>query len=94
MSLTTADALRLVTVAKFELATGGRRTPGGTAIRAPGLADRARLALRSVRYLRWPSDDYRRHLEEHRHAYGFLSPGDRVTGWITGLGRQEWEVGR
>jgi 2-keto-4-pentenoate hydratase/2-oxohepta-3-ene-1,7-dioic acid hydratase in catechol pathway len=69
-------------------------TPGGTAIRAPGLADRVRLGLRSVRFLRWPSDDYRRHLEAHRHAFGFLSPGDRVTGWITGLGRQEWEVGR
>jgi 2-keto-4-pentenoate hydratase/2-oxohepta-3-ene-1,7-dioic acid hydratase in catechol pathway len=68
-------------------------TPGGTAIRAPGFADRVRLGLRSLRYLRWPSDDYRRHLEEHRHAFGFLSPGDRVTGWITGLGRQEWAVG-
>jgi hypothetical protein len=51
-----------------------------------------RLVLRSVRHLRWPSEDYRRHLEDHRHAFGFLSPGDRVTGWITGLGRQEWDV--
>ncbi|HXU03731.1 MAG TPA: fumarylacetoacetate hydrolase family protein [Polyangia bacterium] len=67
-------------------------TPGGTAIRAPGRADRIRLALRSVRYLRWPSEDYRRHLADRRHAFGFLSPGDRVSGWITGLGRQEWEV--
>jgi 2-keto-4-pentenoate hydratase/2-oxohepta-3-ene-1,7-dioic acid hydratase in catechol pathway len=67
-------------------------TPGGTAIRAPNLRDQVSLVLRSVRYLRWPSEDYRRHLEHHRHAFGFLSPGDRVSGWITGLGRQEWAV--
>jgi 2-keto-4-pentenoate hydratase/2-oxohepta-3-ene-1,7-dioic acid hydratase in catechol pathway len=67
-------------------------TPGGTAIRSPNLADQMSLVLRSLRYLRWPSEDYRRHLEVHRHAFGFLSPGDRVSGWITGLGRQEWEV--
>ena len=67
-------------------------TPGGTAIRAPSLADKLSLVLRSLRYLRWPSEDYRRHLESHRHAFGFLSPGDRVSGWITGLGRQDWEV--
>jgi 2-keto-4-pentenoate hydratase/2-oxohepta-3-ene-1,7-dioic acid hydratase in catechol pathway len=67
-------------------------TPGGTAIRSPQAADQLALVLRSLRYLRWPSEDYRRHLEEHRHAFGFLSPGDRVRGWITGLGRQEWQV--
>ncbi len=67
-------------------------TPGGTAIRSPGLGDKLSLLLRSLRYLRWPSEDYRRHLHEHRHAFGFLSPGDRVSGWITGLGRQEWQV--
>ena len=67
-------------------------TPGGTAIRAPSVADRVSLVLRGLRYLRWPSEDYRRHLQTHRHAFGFLSPGDRVSGWITGLGRQEWEV--
>jgi len=67
-------------------------TPGGTAIRSPNLHDKLSLLMRSVRYLRWPSEDYRRHLHEHRHAFGFLSPGDRVSGWITGLGRQEWEV--
>jgi 2-keto-4-pentenoate hydratase/2-oxohepta-3-ene-1,7-dioic acid hydratase in catechol pathway len=89
----------------ISVARGGRRilpagsllltgTPGGTAIRAPSRADQIRLLLRSARYLRWPSEDYRRHLEDHRHAFGFLSPGDRVTGWITGLGRQEWEVQR
>jgi 2-keto-4-pentenoate hydratase/2-oxohepta-3-ene-1,7-dioic acid hydratase in catechol pathway len=68
-------------------------TPGGTAIRSPHAADQVALVLRSLRYLRWPSEDYRRHLEEHRHAFGFLSPGDQVSGWITGLGRQEWRVG-
>lgn len=67
-------------------------TPGGTAIRAPGLADRFSLLVRCLRYLRWPSEDYRRHLHEHRHAFGFLSPGDRVSGWITGLGCQDWAV--
>ena len=67
-------------------------TPGGTAIRSPRAADQVSLLLRSLRYLRWPSEDYRRHLEAHRHAFGFLSRGDRVSGWITGLGRQEWEV--
>ncbi len=87
----------------ISVARGGRRilpagsllltgTPGGTAIRAPGLRDKLSLLARSVRFLRWPSEDYRRHLHEHRHAFGFLSPGDRVSGWITGLGRQEWEV--
>lgn len=67
-------------------------TPGGTAIRAPSPADKLALLLRSVRHLRRPSESYRRHLEEHRHAFGFLAPGDRVSGWITGLGRQDWEV--
>lgn len=85
------------------VARGGRRilpagsllltgTPGGTAIRSPDGPEQLALVLRSLRYLRWPSEDYRRHLEEHRHAFGFLSPGDRVSGWITGLGRQEWRV--
>jgi 2-keto-4-pentenoate hydratase/2-oxohepta-3-ene-1,7-dioic acid hydratase in catechol pathway len=67
-------------------------TPGGTAIRAPSLTDRLSLLLRGLRHGRWPSEDYRRHLHQHRHAFGFLSPGDRVSGWITGLGRQDWEV--
>ena len=67
-------------------------TPGGTAIRSPRLADKLSLVLRSLRYLRWPSEEYRRHIQHHRHAFGFLSPGDRVSGWITGLGRQEWQV--
>lgn len=67
-------------------------TPGGTAIRAPDLADRIKLVLRSGRYMRWPSESYRQHLERHAKAFGFLAPGDRVSGWITGLGRQHWEV--
>jgi 2-keto-4-pentenoate hydratase/2-oxohepta-3-ene-1,7-dioic acid hydratase in catechol pathway len=67
-------------------------TPGGTAIRAPDLPDRLALLLQSMRYLRWPSESYRHHLERHHRAFGFLSLGDRVSGWITGLGRQEWEV--
>jgi len=67
-------------------------TPGGTAIRSPGFADRLALIARGLRYGRWPSEDYRRHLHEHRHASGFLAPGDRVSGWITGLGRQQWDV--
>jgi 2-keto-4-pentenoate hydratase/2-oxohepta-3-ene-1,7-dioic acid hydratase in catechol pathway len=83
------DGRRIVPAGSL-LLTG---TPGGTAIRAPNLADRMSLVLRSLRYLRWPSEDYRRHLEDHRHAFGFLAPGDRVSGWITGLGRQEWQVG-
>jgi 2-keto-4-pentenoate hydratase/2-oxohepta-3-ene-1,7-dioic acid hydratase in catechol pathway len=68
-------------------------TPGGTAIRSPRAGDRAALVVRSLLHLRWPSEAYRRHLEDHRHAFGFLAPGDRVSGWITGLGRQEWRVG-
>jgi 2-keto-4-pentenoate hydratase/2-oxohepta-3-ene-1,7-dioic acid hydratase in catechol pathway len=68
-------------------------TPGGTAIRSPHARDQVALVLRSLRHLRWPSEQYRRHLVEHRHAFGFLSPGDRVSGWITGLGRQDWRVG-
>lgn len=87
------------------VARGGRRllpagsllltgTPGGTAIRAPSVADKVSLLLSSARHLRRPSEHYRRHLEHHRHAFGFLSPGDRVSGWITGLGRQEWSVQR
>jgi 2-keto-4-pentenoate hydratase/2-oxohepta-3-ene-1,7-dioic acid hydratase in catechol pathway len=67
-------------------------TPGGTAIRAPTGTDKVLLLLHSVRHLRRPSESYRKHLEQHRHAFGFLAPGDRVSGWITGLGRQEWEV--
>lgn len=67
-------------------------TPGGTAIQAPDALDKVALVLRSLRHLRWPSESYRHHLQSHRRAFGFLSPGDRVSGWITGLGRQEWEV--
>jgi hypothetical protein len=67
-------------------------TPGGTAIRSPRAVDHAALVLRSLRYLRWPSEAYRQHLDDHRQAFGFLSTGDRVSGWITGLGRQEWQV--
>jgi 2-keto-4-pentenoate hydratase/2-oxohepta-3-ene-1,7-dioic acid hydratase in catechol pathway len=67
-------------------------TPGGTAIRSPHARDQVALVMRSLRHLRWPSEQYRRHLVEHRHAFGFLSPGDRVSGWITGLGRQEWRI--
>ena len=67
-------------------------TPGGTAIRSPHAWEKAALLVRSLRNLRWPSSSYRRHLEDHRHAFGFLAPGDRVTGWITGLGRQDWQV--
>jgi 2-keto-4-pentenoate hydratase/2-oxohepta-3-ene-1,7-dioic acid hydratase in catechol pathway len=67
-------------------------TPGGTAIRSPHASDKAALLVRSLRHLRWPSASYRRHLEDHRHAFGFLGPGDRVSGWITGLGRQDWQV--
>ena len=87
--ISVARGRRRVLPAGSLLLTG---TPGGTAIRAPSRGDQVRLVLRSVRHLRWPSEDYRRHLEDHRHAFGFLSPGDRVSGWITGLGRQEWEV--
>jgi 2-keto-4-pentenoate hydratase/2-oxohepta-3-ene-1,7-dioic acid hydratase in catechol pathway len=67
-------------------------TPGGTAIRSPRASDKAALLVRSLRHLRRPSSSYRRHLEDHRHAFGFLAPGDRVSGWITGLGRQDWQV--
>jgi 2-keto-4-pentenoate hydratase/2-oxohepta-3-ene-1,7-dioic acid hydratase in catechol pathway len=89
----------------ISVARGGRRilpagsllltgTPGGTAIRAPSVTDKVSLVLSSVRHLRRPSENYRRHLEHHRHAFGFLAPGDRVSGWITGLGRQEWTIQR
>ena len=67
-------------------------TPGGTAIRSPELADKLGLVLRSLRYLRWPSESYHRHLESYHREFGFLSSGDRVSAWITGLGSQEWEV--
>jgi len=89
--VTAARGRRRILPAGSLLLTG---TPGGTAIRAPDSADKLALALRSVRHLRRPSESYRRHLEQHRHAFGFLSPGDRVSAWITGLGRQEWEVRR
>lgn len=69
-------------------------TPGGTAIRAPRLSERALLVWRSLRYRHWPAEGYRRHLVDHRHALGFLSPGDRVKGWISGLGLQDWCVVR
>jgi 2-keto-4-pentenoate hydratase/2-oxohepta-3-ene-1,7-dioic acid hydratase in catechol pathway len=89
--VTAARGDRRILPAGSLLLTG---TPGGTAIRAPSTSDKLALVLRSVRHLRRPSESYRRHLEEHRHAFGFLAPGDRVSGWITGLGRQEWEVRR
>ena len=67
-------------------------TPGGTAIRSPGFGDRLALLARGLRHGRRPSEDYRRHLQEHLRTFGFLAPGDRVSGWITGLGRQQWDV--
>jgi 2-keto-4-pentenoate hydratase/2-oxohepta-3-ene-1,7-dioic acid hydratase in catechol pathway len=82
------DGRRIVPAGSL-LLTG---TPGGTAIRSPDAGDRLSLVLRSLRHLRWPSESYRQHLEGHYTPFGFLSPGDRVSGWITGLGRQEWEV--
>ncbi|MQA90845.1 MAG: hypothetical protein GEU90_11490 [Gemmatimonas sp.] len=67
-------------------------TPGGTAVRSPDATERLTLVRRSFRHLRWPSESYRRHLQYHHRHFGFLSPGDRVSGWITGLGRQDWTV--
>src|SRR5690606_1636341 len=61
-------------------------TPGGTAIRSPDRLDRLALVMRSLVRGIHPTETYRRYLEEHHQAFGFLGPGHRVSAWITGLG--------
>ncbi len=67
-------------------------TPGGTAVQAPGLLERARLFVMGG----FSVDGARaRFVEENRGAVsglGYLEPGERVDTRVVGLGRQRWEV--
>ena len=67
-------------------------TPGGTAIREPGLGYKAELFLRGG----LSQDGARRiFVEDAEHDIGttaYLEDGDRVEGWIEYLGRQRWSV--
>ena len=67
-------------------------TPGGTAVQAPGLLERARLFVLGG----FSVDGARaRFVEENRSAAprrGYLEPGERVDTRVVGLGRQRWEV--
>jgi 2-keto-4-pentenoate hydratase/2-oxohepta-3-ene-1,7-dioic acid hydratase in catechol pathway len=67
-------------------------TPGGTAVKAPDLAEKLWLFAKSG----FSEDAARRAFVERVHqeagALGYLEPGDRVDVWIERLGRQRWRV--
>jgi len=67
-------------------------TPGGTAVKAPDLAEKLWLFAKSG----FSEDAARRALVARVHgeagALGYLEPGDRVDVWIERLGRQRWRV--
>ncbi|MDH3901508.1 MAG: fumarylacetoacetate hydrolase family protein [Gammaproteobacteria bacterium] len=67
-------------------------TPGGTAIREPGLLQKAELFLRGGFSLEAARQIF---VEDAEHAIGataYLEDGDRVESWVEHLGRQRWSV--
>ena len=67
-------------------------TPGGTAIREPGLWYKAELFLRGGFSLDAARQIF---VEDAEHDIGttaYLEGGDRVESWIEHLGRQRWSV--
>ena len=60
-------------------------TPGGTAVREPGLFDKAGLFLRGGFSVGGAKQTLIRDLERNIAATAYLQTGDRVEGWIQGL---------
>jgi len=67
-------------------------TPGGTAIRAPGLWEKAELLLRGGFSLQGAKQVFVEKSEQNVADSDYLHTGDRVDGWVAFLGRQRWIV--
>ncbi|MEA3548581.1 MAG: fumarylacetoacetate hydrolase family protein [Thermodesulfobacteriota bacterium] len=67
-------------------------TPGGTAIKSPGLWQKIRLFVTGGLSKEGARQQYVLDSEEKSDALGYLQPGDTVECWISGLGRQRWQV--
>ena len=67
-------------------------TPGGTAIRKPGLLHKAELFLRGGFSLEGAREIFVEDAEQDIGASAYLEDGDRVESWVKHLGRQRWSV--
>ncbi|MDH3771721.1 MAG: fumarylacetoacetate hydrolase family protein, partial [Nitrospirota bacterium] len=67
-------------------------TPGGTALRSPGLTEKIRLFFEGGLTVSGARAELIEELETDAWAFGFLAPGDVVETWVEALGRQQWEV--
>lgn len=67
-------------------------TPGGTAIRKPGLLHKAELFLRGGFSLEGARQIFVEDAEQDIGATAYLQTGDRVESWVEHLGRQRWSV--
>ena len=67
-------------------------TPGGTAIKSPGIWQKIRLFVTGGLSKEGARQQYVLNSEEKSDALGYLRPGDTVECWISGLGRQRWQV--
>ena len=67
-------------------------TPGGTAIRKPGLLQKAELFLRGGFSLEAARRIFVEDAEQDIGATAYLEGGDRVESWVEYLGRQRWSV--
>jgi hypothetical protein len=67
-------------------------TPGGTAIRKPGLLHKAELFLRGGFSLEAARQIFVEDAEHDIGATAYLEGGDRVESWVEYLGRQRWSV--
>jgi 2-keto-4-pentenoate hydratase/2-oxohepta-3-ene-1,7-dioic acid hydratase in catechol pathway len=67
-------------------------TPGGTAIRKPGLIYKAELFLRGGFSLDAARQVFVEDAEQGIDATAYLQDGDRVESWVEHLGRQRWSV--
>ena len=67
-------------------------TPGGTAIREPGLWRKIELFVRGGFSLAGAKRVFVEKSEQHVVDSDYLQPGNRVEGWIEHLGRQRWTI--
>lgn len=67
-------------------------TPGGTAIRKPGLWQKIELFFRGGFSLAGARRMFVEKSEQHVVDSNYLRLGDRVEGWVEHLGRQRWTV--
>ena len=67
-------------------------TPGGTAIRKPGLLHKAELFLRGGFSLEGAREIFVEDAEQDIGVTAYLEDGDRVESWVEYLGRQSWSV--